>query len=109
MTEIKEYQKFTRTTAVYPEANTGSMEEIKYLTLGLAGEAGEVANLIKKSVRRGDDFLLVHGKDKLMDELGDVAYYLIRMADAIGVEFGEVLFQNQEKLNRRKAEGTLKR
>lgn len=71
---IKDYMVFTRSTAIYPEANTGSVGELMYLSLGLAGEIGEVADLMGEA----------HKKEVFIKELGDVAYYWARVADALG-------------------------
>jgi hypothetical protein len=49
--EIDVYQRLTRATAVYPNADTGDIDALAYVTLGLAGEAGEIANKVKKIIR----------------------------------------------------------
>ena len=51
---FNDYEVWSRTTAIYPGALTGGPDELAYLALGLAGEAGEVANKIKKHLR-GED------------------------------------------------------
>lgn len=48
---LNDYQLFTRTTAVYPGANEHGFQEMNYLVLGLASEAGEVAGKLKKVIR----------------------------------------------------------
>ncbi len=53
-----------------------------HYALGLAGEAGEVANLIKKGLRRG----LELSEDGLADELADVFIYLLLLADEAGID-----------------------
>jgi NTP pyrophosphatase (non-canonical NTP hydrolase) len=98
-----QYQDFTATTAVYPEADTSSRMEIAYLTLGLTGEAGEVANLAKKFIR-DDKFY----REKMIDELGDVAWYMARLSSALGVDMESLFQENQVKLSARKVAGTLK-
>jgi len=85
---MKEYQAFTRTTAIYPEANTGSTNELMYLSLGLAGESGEVANKIKKLYRDGDG---AEKRLKIGAELGDVFWYAVRLQDALGFVSGMLL------------------
>lgn len=66
-------------------------------TLGLVGEAGEVAEKIKKFIR--DDFIDVSSVKK---ELGDVLFYLTALSTWFGVTAEEVLKANMEKLNSRK-------
>jgi NTP pyrophosphatase (non-canonical NTP hydrolase) len=86
------YQDKTEETAVYPEENA-----VKYLALGLNGEAGEVAEKIKKSIR--DDKEL---GQELEDELGDVLWYLARLADELGADLSNIAEGNLDKLLDRK-------
>lgn len=97
-----EYQKNTLSTAIYPEAGTGGDLELYYLAMGLTSEAGEVAGKIKKLLRDG-----VYDPGNIAFELGDVCYYVARLADAIGYEFEDILEINQNKLQKRKQEGSL--
>ncbi len=69
--------------------------------LGLAGEAGEFANLVKKMTAHGHDFDL----DALMDELGDVLWYLAEAATASGLSLETIANHNVEKLIKRYPEG----
>lgn len=69
--------------------------------LGLAGEAGECADLLKKHYYQdGRNFV-----DDLEDELGDVLWYVAESAKAIGVTLEEVAQRNIDKLRRRYPEG----
>lgn len=70
-----DYAEQAAKTAVYPENGTGSTSELMYLALGLAGEAGEVAEVV--SLRAGHD---------LKAEFGDVLWYIAMMARALGIE-----------------------
>jgi NTP pyrophosphatase (non-canonical NTP hydrolase) len=101
---ISLYRNFARTTAIYPEAGMGTVPELMYLALGLAGEAGEVANHIKKVYRDGDD---AARRERLASELGDVFWYLVRLVDALGLDPEQVIQANVDKLSGRKARGTL--
>jgi len=114
---IRKYQQVTFTTAVYPEAGEYSEREVNYLILGLVGEAGELANKFKKMLRSGV-VTLDHPKAKLVlkseelsiltDEMGDILWYLARLADVLHVNL-EVLAQlNYTKLLERKHAGQLK-
>ena len=117
-----DYQEFTRTTAVYPDAGDGSFNSLSYCILGLTGEAGEVAEKVKKRFRKGgakaferergnilplvttlEDFT-----EELTKELGDVMWYLARIADELQVPLSEIVKRNKDKLVSRKARGVLK-
>lgn len=69
--------------------------------LGLAGEAGECADLVKKHCYQ--DARPIH--DALIDELGDVLWYVAETAGALGVSLEEVAVWNVEKLKKRYPEG----
>ena len=70
--------------------------------LGLAGEAGEFANLVKKLTAHGHIDIT---PEVLADELGDVLWYLAEAATACGLEFDAVARQNVHKLQQRYPEG----
>jgi NTP pyrophosphatase (non-canonical NTP hydrolase) len=91
---FKEYQDFTHSTAIYPDNKA-----VEYLTLGLVSEAGEVAGVIKKSIRDHTYFLEV--KDKLKKEMGDVMWYIAQILYHYDLDFDEVLKANMEKLKSR--------
>ena len=69
--------------------------------LGLAGEAGECADLVKKCYFQ--DARPIH--DALIDELGDVMWYVAETAAALGVSLEEVAARNVEKLKKRFPDG----
>ena len=101
----RDYTEFCRTTAIYPGALERNTEELVYLSLGLAGEAGEVANKVKKLLRDGKDMYSI---DAVRQELGDVMWYLTRLADMLGVTLNEVMRLNTWKLQSRADRGKLK-
>lgn len=70
-------------------------------TLGITGEAGEVADLVKKHIFHGHDL----DKEHLAKELGDVCWYLAVTADVIGYDFETILKMNIEKLRARYPDG----
>ena len=76
-----------------------SNERLSYLGLGLAGEAGEVAEHIKKLLR--DDWL---DKAGLVEELGDVIYYWACLCAATGQQPSELLKASAAKIRRRISE-----
>lgn len=114
------YQDDAELTAIYPEAGTGSFDAITYVILGLAGEAGEIANKWKKALRdipkeyRGSDayHLTIHNiKASILAELGDVLWYTSRTVDEISdgnAHLGEVAGNNITKLNDRKFRNVLR-
>lgn len=69
--------------------------------LGIAGEAGEVADVIKKHLGHGHDL----DTAQLTRELGDVLWYVAAIAKTIGVTLEEVARANIEKLQRRYPDG----
>ena len=82
------YKDFTRRTAKYPKRR-----EKEYLMLGLMNEAGEVGGAYKKEIRDRVD-----NTDLIIDELGDVLWYLTRLCDVYGVEISELMVNNMDKL-----------
>ena len=72
-------------------------------TLGLVGEAGEVAEKVKKLLR---DNSKIDTKD-IIKELGDVAFYLTGLANYFNSNLDEVLDSNMQKLNDRQDRGVL--
>lgn len=97
------YQKFTRSTAIYPGAGEFAISSLSYTTLGLNGEAGEVAEKVKKFIRDGE-----LNRDDLVKELGDVLWYLARLSDDLGVSLNQVAVVNRDKLIDRQNRDKLK-
>ncbi|MEK7193258.1 MAG: nucleoside triphosphate pyrophosphohydrolase family protein [Patescibacteria group bacterium] len=100
---FEEYQKRSRETALYP--NVGN--NFVYPTLGLSGEAGEVAEKIKKVLRDKGGEMTEEAKAAIHKELGDVLWYLSQLATEIGLSLEEVAETNLEKLLSRKERGTI--
>lgn len=98
------YQKLTKRTVVYNKGefmkNLG--KDYIYLTLGLSGEAGEVAGKIKKVLRDKNGIINNETKEELTKELGDVLWYLARLSAEIKVPLNEIAEKNIEKLESRK-------
>jgi NTP pyrophosphatase (non-canonical NTP hydrolase) len=78
--------------------------ELAYLGLGLTGEAGEVAEHIKKRLRDGN-----WDADAVVGELGDVIYYWVRLCLAVGRDPADVLAASRAKIDRVLAERIPKR
>jgi len=98
-----EYQRLAgRTLIDGPDAEYTPLETmLVWNALGLTGEAGEVADLIKKGVfhRHGVDH------DKLVKELGDVLWYVAALCSKLGVSLSDVMQANVDKLRARYPDG----
>jgi NTP pyrophosphatase (non-canonical NTP hydrolase) len=94
---FEDYQSAAGTTALYPRR----FQNLEYPTLGLAGEAGEVANIVKKIQRDDQGVLTDEKREKLKDELGDVLWYISACADELGLTLAEIAEFNVAKLARR--------
>lgn len=99
------YQRQTATTAIYPGA--GEYGGLSYVTLGLVGEAGEIANKVKKVARDMDGVVNDSVRLAIRAELGDVLWYLSQLATEVGYDLSEIADANLHKLAARKAAGTL--
>ena len=85
------YMDFTRKTAKYPKR-----KEKEYLMIGLMNEAGEVGGAFKKEIRDNVD-----NTELIIDEMGDVLWYLTRLCDVYGVKISELMTNNISKLMER--------
>src|ERR1043166_5808 len=94
---FQEYQLEASETALYPRR----LSNIEYATLGLAGEAGEVANIVKKIQRDHGGGIKDEIRGKLKDELGDVLWYISACADELGLTLSEIAEFNVNKLAKR--------
>lgn len=102
MTEtFKDYDAFVRSMKAYPEKHA-----IIYPVLGLTGEAGEIAEKVKKWLR-GDKGAELD-KAALLKELGDPLWYITSLAADLGFTLQDVVNANVEKLTSRKERGVLK-
>ncbi len=98
------YQEFVKEMKRYPE----NMRVI-YPTLGLTGEAGEIAEKVKKWVR-DEDYANGMSKERrqaLLLELGDPLWYIAALSDDLGFTLQEVVAANVEKLTSRKDRGVI--
>jgi NTP pyrophosphatase (non-canonical NTP hydrolase) len=100
---LSDYQARSRRTATYP----GAGENIVYPTLGLAGEAGEVAEKVKKLLRDDGGILSEERRAALAAELGDVLWYVAQVATEAGLDLEEIAQANLDKLLSRQQRGVL--
>jgi len=94
---LNAYQKAAANTAIYKAEHS-----ILYPALGLAGEAGEVANKVKKMLRDGD-----FDRQAISAEIGDVLWYIAALSRDLNINMHDLAMNNLEKLYGRKARGTL--
>jgi len=100
--EMNTYQTKAKETAVFPKCTA-----LAYLSLGLAGEAGEVANKVKKILRQ-DDLEEVQVREAIAAELGDVLWYLAMLADELGTDMNTLASDNLSKLRSRSKRNQIK-
>ena len=99
-----EYQKQALTTVL----STGDeFKDLLHWVLGLNGEAGEVAEKLKKIVRDRGSVVTDEDKQEMAKELGDVLWYIAVFANDLGVSLDDIANQNLDKLKSRKDRGVL--
>lgn len=101
--DFQTYQTTSRQTAKYP--NTG--QNFVYPTLGLAGEAGEVAEKVKKIIRDAEGVVDESAREDLKKELGDVLWYVAQVATEFGLNLDEIASANIAKLQSRMQRGKI--
>lgn len=100
---FQEYQNKSRKTAQYPDAG----KNFVYPTLGLSGEAGEVAEKVKKIIRDKGGVVDDETRDAIKKELGDVLWYVAQLSTEFGLSLDEVAEGNIVKLYSRLERGTI--
>jgi NTP pyrophosphatase (non-canonical NTP hydrolase) len=100
--ELSDYQRRSRRTAKYPRDAW-----LLYPALGLAGEAGEVADHVKKLIRDDAGTISAARRAALAGELGDVLWYVAAIASELGLDLDEIAEANLEKLLSRQRRGVL--
>ena len=100
--ELSEYQRLSRRTAEYPRAAW-----LAYPALGLAGEAGEVAEHAKKAIRDDGGKVDEERKAAMAKELGDVLWYVAQIASELSLDLDEIAQANLDKLLSRQRRGVL--
>jgi NTP pyrophosphatase (non-canonical NTP hydrolase) len=100
--ELSEYQRLSRRTAQYPREAW-----LAYPALGLAGEAGEVAEHAKKAIRDDAGQVGEERRAAMAKELGDVLWYVAQLASELGLDLDAVAQTNLDKLLSRQQRGVL--
>lgn len=103
---FEDYEESVTKLARYPHAGERDALALSYCALGLAGEAGEVANDLKKAIRDEklgyqDRRLEPSRRAAIEEELGDVLWYAARLAAEVGTSMGVVAKRNIDKLHAR--------
>ena len=101
--DFNTYQKKARETALYPNLGSNNI----YPTLGLVGEAGEVAEKVKKVIRDKEGIFDDESKNAIKKELGDVLWYLSNLCTELNFNLEDVAVQNLHKLRIRAAKGKI--
>lgn len=97
-----EYQKAAHATAIYPED-----QALAYVTMGLVGESGEIANKVKKVYRDHCGILSENDRNEIAKEIGDVIWYIAELATVLEFDLSKIAKANICKLMERKARKTL--
>ena len=93
----------SRETALYPDVG----RNLIYPTLGLTGEAGEVADKVKKVLRDKEGVFDDDAKEAIMLELGDVLWYVSQLSSELGFQLEQVAKMKLEKLSSRSKRGCI--
>ncbi len=100
--QIDEYQKRAVSTAIYPHTAA-----VTYPALGLVGEAGEVAEKIKKVIRDNEGIFTRDKREEIAKELGDVLWYIAALSRDLDIPMEDIALANLHKLASRKQRGKL--
>ncbi|MCA1799874.1 MAG: nucleoside triphosphate pyrophosphohydrolase family protein [Actinobacteria bacterium] len=102
---FQDYQEQAIHTLLYP--GSGEIQGLLYVALGLNGEAGEVAEKVKKILRDNQSVVGEEQRENLILEAGDVLWYIAGLCHELGISIEEVASRNIEKLNNRHKSGTI--
>jgi NTP pyrophosphatase (non-canonical NTP hydrolase) len=100
MMNFDEYQTAAERTAIRGDNDTIERRYANF-GMGIAGEAGEVCDLLKKVVFHGHEI----DKEKLIKELGDVLWYVSTIATTANIPLAYIAEHNIAKLQRRYPDG----
>lgn len=101
--DLNEYQIEAQKTAQYP----GKGKDLSYPALGLNGEAGEVADKLKKVIRDNHGEFDAERREDLAYELGDVLWYVADLAVELGYTLETIAHMNITKLASRARRGLI--
>ena len=95
--QMNDYQRAAASTAIYKQEHA-----VIYPALGLAAEAGEVANKVKKILRDGN-----FDRKAIADEVGDCLWYIAALCRDLNVSMNDIAKTNLSKLQDRKKRGVI--
>ncbi len=101
--DFDNYQKQCKKTAIYPKIG----KNFTYPTIGLMGEAGEVANKVKKIIRDDDGKITKEKRADLKAEIGDVLWYIAQLSTELKLKLSDIAKYNVDKLTYRKKENKI--
>ena len=101
--DFDDYQKRCKKTAVYPKIG----KNFTYPTIGLMGEAGEVANKIEKLIRDDGGKITPARREEINAEIGDLMWYVAQLSTELGLKLSDVAKYNLEKLAKRQKENKI--
>jgi NTP pyrophosphatase (non-canonical NTP hydrolase) len=99
--KLDEYQQLAHRTSNFDGLELGSLRHLTMAALGLTGEAGEAADLVKKIAFHGHPL----DREKLAGEVGDVLWYIAELATALGLPLSQIASSNVAKLKLRYPDG----
>lgn len=102
--KFDDYQKKALTTVLTTD---DKFKDTLHWVLGINGEAGEIAEKVKKIIRDKDGKINDEDRKELAKEIGDVLWYLAVFADQLGFSIDDIAQQNLDKLQSRKKRGVL--
>lgn len=114
--QMNGYQSLASETATYcvscsvlanRDQDSFRVHKLSYCTLGLCGEAGEVANKVKKVIRDHNGVMSTEFKTAIKGELGDCLWYISQMCEELGFTLEDVAQANIEKLQSRQDRGVI--
>lgn len=100
---LKDYQTFCKSTAVYPAIGYN----FNYPLIGLAGEIGELCNILKKTIRDDEGIVTEKKQSECKSELSDIAWYFVMICYELGIDPDDVLDLSYFKLTARKQNNTI--
>ena len=102
---MKKYEKFVKETSIeFKNVN----EDLIFFIMGIAGESGEILDRLIKHLRGGfDNSITDELREDLIEELGDILFYITRSSQLLGISLDEVMQLNIEKLLKRIANKNL--
>ncbi len=102
---FNDYQAKSKATVIYP--NPG--KNFVYPAFGVAGEAGEIADVVKRIVRDKQGVFDGVDREMMKNEIGDLLWYASQLASEFGLDFDNIAANNLNKLNKRQQDGKLRK